>query len=128
MNGIVEQMDCEQATGCRQYGKLGKLYGQGGVELDLEQAQDALLNGREIEVPNAGAGSYRAAFAALGFEKVKVFDWTSSAGDWSFAVFDGCQWLPAFQRNRYPYHGFAYSVDHEWSFNTCELCFAFMAS
>lgn len=43
----------------------------------------------------------------LGFSKVKVFDWTSSAGDWVFIVSkDGIHWHPMFQENNHPRWGY----------------------
>lgn len=123
----IEQISAEQATGIREnpFG-LGKYYGgarnnggrvtPGGEEIDSkEDAYDLLRDGVSIEVPNAGAGSYREFFESLGFTKVEPWETCSSAGDWTFAVKDGehGDWYPAFQSNRYPYHGFEYSVNFE---------------
>ncbi len=102
----------ETATGCAENPSgIGEFYDNRGNELTREQAQDALGNGESVEVPNAGSGSYEAVFKALGFEETKVIEWSSSAGDWTFAVRDEETWYVAFQNNRYPHHGFSYSRD-----------------
>ena len=50
-----------------------------------------------------GAGDYRKWAAQQGYPFCEVWDWTSSAGDWTFIVsVDGTQWFPMFQTNRYP--------------------------
>lgn len=98
----------EQATGCFQHGKLGQLYDCQGQQLTDEQAQDLFLDEQPIEVPNAGAGSYRAILKRLGFTAVELSESTSSAGDWTFVAFDGETWYPVWQSNRYPRHGFSY--------------------
>lgn len=62
-------------------------------------------------VPNAGAGSYKEFFRSLGFVEIKVIEWSSSAGDWSFGIKDkDGNWIVAFQENRHPRCGFLYSV------------------
>lgn len=101
----------EQSTGCRENATgLGKFYGHGGIYLKDDKAGQELLACREIEVPNAGAGSYTEVFRRLGFPQVEVYEQSSSAGDWVFGVFDGSVWRCAFQVNRYPYHGFTYKL------------------
>ena len=107
----VEREIAEQATGCRQHTALGKLYADGGRELTREEAQGLIRTGGSVEVPNAGAGSYRQIFVdVLGYKQLEVENTGSSAGDWQFAVEDEDGWHLAEQDNRYPYHGFRYTV------------------
>ena len=109
----VGRSAAEGATGCAQTGALGRLYGAGGAELPDVEARERIRRGEPVHVPNAGAGSYQEFFRRMGASDVRALDRTSSAGDWEFAVlFDGDDaWFPAFQGNRYPHHGFVYSVD-----------------
>ena len=126
---ILEKQVCEDATGCNAnpHG-LGKFYDDDGCEISTDRVFDILIDGKTVEVPNAGAGSFREVFELAGFQKTEVFEWGSSAGDWSFAVFDGSFWMPAFQSNRYPRHGFMYSVDASWQFHDLQDCFKYMSS
>ena len=102
----------ESATGIRQAtSHLGRLYTKGGFGIAPIEAQSRIRDGEAIEYPNAGAGSYYEVFKQLGFNQVEMMDSMSSAGDWTFAVQDREGWRMAWQTNRYPYHGFAYSVD-----------------
>jgi hypothetical protein len=111
---LVQKSSSEEATGIRENPLgLGPLYIHGGIEISKEDAMFALMEGKAVEVANAGAGSYTGFFKLVGFEDVKVIDWTSSAGDWSFAVLDNEFWYPAWQANRYPMLGFTYSVDRQ---------------
>lgn len=118
----------EQATGVSQSGKtLGKYYIRESLHVAPRTACDMLRDGRaaSIHVPNAGAGSYREFFTSLGLTEVQVIEQCSSAGDWSFAVMDGPagMWYPATQTNRYPRHGFEYTVDFNLGFSSVdELC------
>lgn len=107
MDKSNEQRMCEEATGCVQAGRL-VYYGEGGTEFSEYDAAKAFQNYELIEVPEAGAGSYREIFTAFGFDDVEVNDWTSSAGDWSFGVRIGDKWYMASQENRHPRHGFKY--------------------
>ena len=109
----VETALAESATGCYGDAVLGQLYGDRGVLLTAEEAKAAIRAGKSIASPSAGAGSYRRVFSALGFDEVRPVETSSSAGDWFLAVRDeatGC-WHPAWQSNRYPHHGFSYSVE-----------------
>jgi hypothetical protein len=117
----TEQSKAEQATGCRERVGLGQIFTgpenikgrvtPGGDPLTNEQAAERLQDGKCIAIPNAGAGSYRKVFCGVGsFQDVRVIDWTSSAGDWCFGVFDGQEWQLAFQENRYPHHRFHRSM------------------
>ncbi len=101
-------MIADQATGLREnpHG-IGQFYDDQGNLLTREEAQDVFLNGF-VEVPNAGAGSYETVLTALGYEEVRVIEWCSSAGDWTFAARDDDSWYIVSQENRYPYHGFRY--------------------
>jgi hypothetical protein len=115
----------EEATGIAQSpGGLGKLYARGGIELTDEEAQDRILANECVEAPNAGAGSYRKFFVdRVLYAELKVVEWSSSAGDWTFAVRDDSLWRLAFQTNRYPRHGFSYSVDNDLCWGSFEgLC------
>ena len=59
-----------------------------------------------------GAGSFRGWAESQGFSYCEVYDWTSSAGDWSFIVSrDGEIWFPMYQENAYPRRGFHRSID-----------------
>lgn len=139
MSKTIETMMAEQATGIAENPNgIGQLYAgpinrKGLVSdpgFEINSAPDAynwLRDGGCVAIPNAGAGSYRKAFEAIGFPLCKVFEQSSSAGDWSFAVHDGNSWFCASQSNRYPRHGFNYSVSFDWSFDTLQQCFDFMA-
>lgn len=118
---VAEQM-AESATGCVGRSNLGAFYANGGAELTPEAARAAILEGKAVEVPNAGAGSYARFFQALGFSEVRTVETTSSAGDWMLAVrnnLTGC-WHPAWQSNRYPRHGFSYNMEEANSFSSYE--------
>lgn len=98
----------EEATGCRQQGELRMFHRDRPDDpLTAEEASDMIQDGEVIEIPAAGAGSYREVANLLGLMVLDVWDTSSSAGDWSF-VLHGGQLL--FQSNRYPRHGFSYSV------------------
>ena len=119
-----EQIISEQATGCRQQGQL-TLYDEDGQKVSKRQARKNIREGKPIAIPGAGAGNYRKVFCEiLGFKSIEVLNWSSSAGDWQFGVNDGIGWRLACQDNRYPYHGFLYSVAQEgeiyWGFSTFE--------
>jgi len=127
----------EDATGIVENPRgIGKMYAgainrkghvtEGEYEVDQQKAMDYLLEGGEIVVPNAGAGSYGKVFEALGFKDWDDFETTSSAGDWTLVVFDGEMWFPAFQSNRYPRCGFSYSVDFLRGWETKEEAFECM--
>jgi len=103
-----EKKICEQTTGISQHGNL--IFWSKDKKITLKQAKENLIAGEEVAIPNAGAGSFREIFKKLGFEEVKVIDWTSSAGDWSFGVKNEDGWILAGQENRYPYYGFTYMV------------------
>lgn len=99
----------EQATGCYQKGKLKFMDVDG--EVSINRAKLRLLRNDEVSVPNAGAGSYKEVFEALGFFEVKTIETCSSAGDWTLAIRDKYGWRLAWQENRYPYYGFRYGID-----------------
>ena len=112
MKDITEKESCEQSTGCGQHGEL-VFFAEGGEKITLEKAKELIRENEIIEIPAAGAGNFREVFFALGFEEVKVHDWTNSAGDWSFGVKNEYVWFLAWQENRYPYHGFRYCISNE---------------
>ena len=59
-----------------------------------------------------GANSYKEYARSRGYTHVEVFDWTSSAGDWTFIVSkDGEGWFLLFQSNQYPRRGFHHTID-----------------
>jgi len=109
MKKTYEKKMSEQATGCVQQGKI-VYFKEGGEKITLKQAAELLQNNEVVEVPSAGAGSFREIFTDLGFDEVEVICWSSSAGDWTFGVKNDVGWFVAIQENRYPYHGFKYSV------------------
>jgi hypothetical protein len=122
---LVSRIVDEQATGIPQQGKRLVCYVSESLAVHPKQALAMLADGRaaSIHVPAAGAGSYRDFFASLGFSAVQALDQTSRAGDWSFAVKHGDRWYPATQTNRYPRHGFEYTVDFRHGFGSIEdLC------
>ena len=102
----IEKRICEDAIGCRQSNGIGKFYNNKGNAITIKEARQLFRHGEMIEVPNAGAGSYREVFNLLGFKKVDVYDWTSSAGDWTFKI----RGKFVCQENRYPYFGFRYGL------------------
>ena len=110
----MEQRIAEEATGIEAGPSgIGQAYDNQGEDIRGLEVQAALQEGRTVEYPNAGAGSYREVFCTHGgFKDLKVVEQSSSAGDWTFAVYDGKVWRFASQTNRHPYHGFMYSVDY----------------
>ena len=117
----LEKNMTETATGIKEnpHG-LGSFYDGKGNTLTNDDARVTFaIKNNSVEVPNAGAGSFREVFAILGFQRVEVIDWTSSAGDWSFAIFNGLEWFMVSQENRWPKCGFTYSFDKQRSF--CSL-------
>ena len=108
----------EESTGIQETGL--QLWSE-NVKINAKKAQKLLFEEQEIAVPGAGAGSYDEVFEMLGFEKVEVIEWSSSAGDWSFGVKDKTGWRLAWQENRYTYHGFRYSISfRNYGFKTFE--------
>ena len=96
-----------EATGCYERREAGgTLYDGEGNRISTTKARRLFREGEIIEAPNAGASSYNAILARLGYSTVEVEDWTSSAGDWVFRVRGGL----VFQENRYPSHGFTYHM------------------
>ena len=126
MKDVNKQM-AEDATGCRESRcGLGQLYDGKGNPLTVEEAQNLFEQSEElIEIPNAGAGSYAEVFKLLGYEDAKPIEWSSSAGEWTFAIRGGDAWYFAQQSNRYPRHGFSYSRG-EISFETYEAACEFL--
>jgi len=102
----IEKQMCEDATGCKQSNGIGKFYNNKGNEITIKEACQLFRQGETVEVPNAGAGSFREVLSLLGYKKVDVYDWTSSAGDWTFII----KGHYVSQENRYPYNGFRYGL------------------
>jgi len=103
-----EVATAESATGCVARAQDGgPFWKHPGVKISDVEARKLFREGVQVHAPNAGAGSYKSILNRLGFTAYKVEDWTSSSGDWCFAIWG--QRL-VFQANRYPYHGFAYSM------------------
>ena len=113
----------EEATGIRpSLIGLGCFYDVRENRLSREEAQDVLHQGETVEVPNAGAGSYKEFFLTrMGYDSLKAIDQTSSAGDWSFGVAEEGVWYLAFQDNRWPYSGFRYTVNYQMPAITFEV-------
>ena len=94
--------------------EVGYLYVGGDNKVSARRAREALDNGKSVEVPNARSMSYGKFFAGImQYEDIKVIEWSSSAGDWTFGVKDGDFWYVAGQSNRYPRHGFSYYVNRD---------------
>lgn len=108
---IRERAICEQATGCIQVNQLGSLYDDHGHKLTNTKARKLLRAGETVEVPNAGAGSFRSVlYDVCGCTQVHTVNTTSSAGDWQFAVMLNGLWHIAQQDNRYPKCGMKYTI------------------
>lgn len=73
-----------------------------------------------------GAGDYAKWAKQQGYPHCQAWDWTSSAGDWSFLVSkDGQEWFWMYQTNNYPHSdGFSRSIDTERSYKGAwmEVC------
>lgn len=111
MAKTAEQHMAEQATGCvEQAPEGGTLYDDDGNPVSDAQAHRLFHEGKPIHAPNAGAGSYKAILRRLGYKWVKVEDWTSSAGDWVFRVWNK---RLVFQANRHPRFGFSFTLANE---------------
>jgi hypothetical protein len=60
------------------------------------------------------AGDYRQVALENGYPYLEVYDWTSSAGDWTFIVSkDGLLWRVMWQENNWPRRGFTYTFSDE---------------
>ena len=87
--------------------------------MNIEQLREKIV--AESATGCRGAGDYRAVAQSLGFERCEVYDWTSSAGDWTFLVSeDGFCWRIMSQTNRWPLCGFEYHIDDLVLFGTFE--------
>lgn len=86
-----------------------------------------MINEKEIAEQMTGcqgAGDYRDAAERLGYSICEVWDWTSSAGDWTFLVSnDGYEWRFMSQDNNFPRPGFSYSLGDEVFYGTKEEVF-----
>ena len=70
----IEKEMCESATGIRQSKTLGTFYDNKGNEITIKEARQLFRQGETVEVPNAGAGSFREVLRQLGYKKVDVYD------------------------------------------------------
>lgn len=84
-----------------------------------EQELRDLLLGGGVEVYGANWYSHRDVLVPP-FEKAEIADSTSSAGDWTLAVFDGENWMFGWQSNMYPYGGYRVGVDNSMAATTLE--------
>jgi len=78
-----------------------------------------------------GAGDFRKWAKQQGYLFCEVWDWTSSAGDWSFIVSkDRKTWYPMFQENAYPAgRGFNRTIDESQPMDgTPEEVFEFLTA
>lgn len=117
------QLMGEMATGVVESpAGIGKFYDQTGTPLTPAEAQVELTRpgGGAIAVPNAGAGSFRKVFKALGFDKIELWESGNSSGDWTFLLGAQDVWRLGQQTNRYPYFGYNYRVDPRLSFQSKE--------
>jgi hypothetical protein len=63
------------------------------------------------------AGRYRDFARSKGFQFCEVYDWTSSAGDWTFIVSkDQIEWFVMSQTNNWPRPGFTREIDYTLPF------------
>jgi len=109
MSKTLEETMCEQATGIVEHAPNGGwLWDSNGQRISDTQARRRFREGKAVHAPSAGAGSYKAILKRLGFKWIKVEDWTSSAGDWVFRVWNK---RLVFQSNRYPHFGFSFTLD-----------------
>jgi hypothetical protein len=71
----------------------------------------------------SGSGDYRQWAENQGYPHCEVFDWTSSAGDWTFIVSkDGEIWYVMTQSNNFPRGGFTRTIDERpWVGNAQEV-------
>lgn len=98
----------EQMTGCNtNLADGGPFYDSSGEKISDAKARRIVRDGGTVELPNAGSGLYKVVVERLGFKKIEVENWTSSAGDWCFKLHGGrFMW----QNNRYPCRGFSYCI------------------
>lgn len=112
---LIEEEAAAQGTGIRaSVADGGQLYITGGDTVTDEEASERFLAGDVIHAPNAGSGSFRTILSRLGFDDVKVWDWSSSAGDWVLIVNpDDIAAAVVYQSNRHPNCGFSYSYNDD---------------
>ena len=66
-----------------------------------------------------GASGYYDFAMKKGYKHVEVYDWSSSAGDWTFLISkDDKKWQFLFQTNNYPRPGFSYEISKEVFFGS----------
>lgn len=99
----------EEATGMKQApGNLVFYFGENDPVDDPLEIRRRLEDGETLEVPGAGAGTYRELARFLDLGPVEPLETMSSAGDWTFNLPELEATL--FQENRYPYRGFNYKI------------------
>lgn len=68
-----------------------------------------------------GAGDYAVWAEEQGYPYCEVYDWTSSAGDWTFIVSkDQHTWYIMYQVNNWPCPGFTRTIDENPYYGTPE--------
>ena len=87
------------------YGGITDAFFHGTEQEFLDQ-----LHGGGVHVHNANWYSHRDVLIPP-YERVEIADSTSSAGDWTLAVYDGEYWHFAWQENAYPYSGFTIGIN-----------------
>jgi hypothetical protein len=86
------------------------------------QSQSIVMGAEfEDQMTGCNASGYREAARKMGFDRVEVLNWTSSAGDWQFLVSkDGEIWQVLSQENNWPRAGFSYYLGDEIFAGTLE--------
>lgn len=78
---------------------------------DADAVYKIFMGGDVVGAPEAGDGGYREVLTRAGFTEIECLDNGSSAGTWSGKAIDrDGEEVTWYQENRYPYHGFKYSV------------------
>lgn len=80
-----------------------------GEPVSDTEARRRFRDGTPVELVNVSPNHYKSVLDRLGYTKVSAYDWTSSAGDWTLRIRGGY----VFQENRYPYHGFRYTLERD---------------
>lgn len=125
-----EEYAAESATGCYRTGRhLGQFFDHRNNPITRRLGFLEFAAGNPVSVPNAGAGSYREVFKRLGCSQVEVYEQSSSAGDWSFAVRFHRKWYMASQNNNYPQGaGFSYGMNLNMPFDSFDQLVDIMAN
>ena len=79
---------------------------------ELQRALGVEQQSAEQATGCIGSGDYAIWASQQGYSHCEVYDWTSSAGDWSFIVSkDGLNWHMMFQSDNWPRAGFTRTID-----------------